>query len=411
MKIIFIFFSILFLTILFNSVGNAQVTLAGWDVSTQTGGTNNFGTSPLAVTDQALNVTIGSLTRGSGVGTTVTGAARGWGGTGWNVATSALAISGNKLVTFTVKANSGYKVSLSAINPFDYRRSGTGPPSGLIQYSLDGNTFTDIATVSFPISTSTGDHVGATDLSVISALQNVSSATTITFRIVPYGASGATGTWYIFDVGVNATDDFVLTGTVAAAECVLSLTTLIQARYNGSVMVPDTVTVELHDASSLALFDQNKGLLNASGTGTFIFNNAVNGSNYYIVVKHRNSIETWSASAHSFTSYALSYDFTTAATQAYGSNMVLNGGKYCIYSGDINQDGFINLTDLGAVNNDSYNLVTGYLVTDLTGDLYTNLSDLSIVNNNSYGLVSTKVPSLITPTPVFTLTGTLTSFS
>src|ERR1035437_2164814 len=159
MKIISTFLSVLVLTILFNSAGNAQV-IAGWDVSTQTGGTNNFGTSPLAVTDQALNVTIGSLTRGSGVGTTGTGAARGWGGTGWNVATSALAISGNKLVTFTVKANSGYKVSLSAINPFDYRRSSTGPPSGLIQYSLDGANFTDIAALSFPTSASTGDHIG-----------------------------------------------------------------------------------------------------------------------------------------------------------------------------------------------------------------------------------------------------------
>src|ERR1035437_8988233 len=162
MKIISTFLSLLLFTILFNSAGNAQGTIAGWDVSTLPGGINNFGPSPLAPTDQALYVTIGSMTRGSGVGTTGTGAGRAWGGNGWNVATSALAIAGNKFIKFTVKANSGYTLSLSAINPFDYRRSPTGPISGLIQYSLDGTTFNDITTVSFPTALATGDHVGST---------------------------------------------------------------------------------------------------------------------------------------------------------------------------------------------------------------------------------------------------------
>jgi endonuclease G, mitochondrial len=522
MKIIFTFLSILFLTFLFNSTGNSQV-IAGWDVSTQPGGTNNFGTSPLAVTDQASNVTIGSLTRGSGVGTTGTGAARGWGGNNWNVATSALAISGNKFVTFTVKANSGYTVSLSSINPFDYRRSSTGPPSGLLQYSLDGTNFTDIATVSFPTSTSSGDHVGATDLSGISALQNVNYSTTITFRIVPYSATGATGTWYIFDVGISTLDDFAITGTVAAtgtpslslgasltafsqtsvsasaeqtytiggtnltnavtvtppagfeiskttgtgfvnstsnltftaaqvmanptiyvilhaassgsysgyishtssdfatanksvsgtytAPCALSLTALIQGRYNGSVMVPDTVTVELHDASSFALVDQDKELLSASGTGTFTFSSAVNGSNYYIVVKHRNSIETWSTSAHSFTSSALNYNFTTAATQAYGSNMIQIGSKWCIYSGDVNQDGSIDSQDLSAIDNDYTNYAFGSgLVTDLNGDGSIDSQDMTICDNNYSDYITKNVPSGI-PTPVFSITGTLTYFT
>jgi hypothetical protein len=173
---------------------------------------------------------------------------------------------------------------------------------------------------------------------------------------------------------------------------ILNLTALIQARYNGSVMVPDSVTVELHDASSLAQIDQDKELLSSSGTGTFTFHNAINGTNYYIAVKHRNSIETWSATTPSFTSGALNYDFTTAQSQAYGNNLTQFGTKWCIYTGDINQDGYVNLTDLLAVNNDAYNQVTGYVETDLTGDLYTNLSDLIIVNNNAFAIVSKIVP-------------------
>ena len=55
--------------------------LGGWDFSTLTGGSNNFGPSPLAATTSAASITVGGLTRGVGVGTTGgSGAARAWGG-------------------------------------------------------------------------------------------------------------------------------------------------------------------------------------------------------------------------------------------------------------------------------------------------------------------------------------------
>jgi hypothetical protein len=76
--------------------------------------------------------------------------------------------------------------------------------------------------------------------------------------------------------------------------------------------------------------------------------------------------------------------------------MMQIGSKWCIYSGDVNQDGYINLTDYNAINNDSYNLVHGVVVTDLTGDQYTNLTDYNIVNNNSYNLVNMHTP-LVNP--------------
>ena len=58
-------------------------TLAAWDVHAQAGGVNNFGPSPLGATFSDSHVTVGGLTRGSGVSTTGTGAARGWGGVAW----------------------------------------------------------------------------------------------------------------------------------------------------------------------------------------------------------------------------------------------------------------------------------------------------------------------------------------
>ena len=52
----------------------------------------------------------------------------------------------------------------------------------------------------------------------------------------------------------------------------LNLTALIEARYNGSTMVPDTVTVELHNATfPYAMVESQKGVLNSAGAGTFYF--------------------------------------------------------------------------------------------------------------------------------------------
>jgi endonuclease/exonuclease/phosphatase family metal-dependent hydrolase len=163
----------------------------------------------------------------------------------------------------------------------------------------------------------------------------------------------------------------------------LSLKTYVEALFNGTSMIPDSITVELRTSSHpYALVDQDKILLNSSGQGSFIFHDAVNGVPYYLVVKHRNSIETWSASAMSFSSNSLSYDFTTASNKAYGNNMVLRGGKWCIFSGDINQDGYINNNDLNQVYTSNVSGIQENTVTDLNKDFYTEIQDLSLVFKN-----------------------------
>ena len=184
-----------------------------------------------------------------------------------------------------------------------------------------------------------------------------------------------------------------------SATKILTLTAFLEGYTNTSgigMTSSPTVTVELHNSTSpYALVESQSGSLNTAGVGTFNFTTANNGTQYYIVVKTWNTIETWSSASQNFTSGTLSYNFTTAATQAYLSNMTQIGGAgWCIYSGDVNQDGYVNLTDYNLINNDSYNLVNGAVVTDLTGDLYTNLADYNIVNNNSYNLVKVNSPLL-----------------
>ena len=161
----------------------------------------------------------------------------------------------------------------------------------------------------------------------------------------------------------------------------LSLAALLQGFYNGTVMVQDTVTVELHNASTpYTLVESKKIFLNSSGMGNPLFTIAVNGTSYYIVIKFNNGIETWSATPQTFSGFALSYDYTTAATQAYGSNMILVGTKWCIISGDVDQDGSVGALDRSACWNDRN--LSGYYATDLDGDGSVGALDRSICWNN-----------------------------
>jgi hypothetical protein len=54
----------------------------------------------------------------------------------------------------------------------------------------------------------------AIDLSAKSALQNVGAGTNVTFRIVNFGASGAGGTWYVYDHTNSAALDLAVQGSV-----------------------------------------------------------------------------------------------------------------------------------------------------------------------------------------------------
>jgi len=189
--------------------------LVGWDMSGLPGGKNNFGPSPLAPTTNAANLTIVGLTRGSGIGTTGTGAGRGWGGNTFTDAGSAAAVSANRFISFSVSAATGYAVSFTSISRFDYRHSATGPANGLLQYQIGAGAFTDIGTVSYPTNgiSSTGG-LSPINLSGISALQNVGAGTSVTFRIVNWGGTGFAGTWYLFDMANSSALDFALQGTV-----------------------------------------------------------------------------------------------------------------------------------------------------------------------------------------------------
>ncbi|MEZ4689588.1 MAG: hypothetical protein R3A12_05160 [Ignavibacteria bacterium] len=151
----------------------------------------------------------------------------------------------------------------------------------------------------------------------------------------------------------------------------------------------DTITVELR--SSLFpynLVESKTGLGGQAISKVITFSSPVNGIPYYIVVKHRNSIETWSSGTQVFSSNTMSYNFTTANTQAYGNNMINSGGSWSFYTGDVDQNGFVNLNDITIINNNANVFATGYLVSDLNGNNVTDLNDVILASNNSGSFVS-----------------------
>ncbi|MEO5673527.1 MAG: integrin alpha, partial [Chitinophagales bacterium] len=199
---------------------------------------------------------------------------------------------------------------------------------------------------------------------------------------------------YLFDNGQSDEGGaFVYYGAPAIFK-VLTLRTYIQGFYNNysNLMAQDTFKVFLMETfSPFSTVDSAVAIINPSGIAVLNFSNAENGVDYFIKLKHRNSIETWSSRGKRFENGLMNYDFASDSRQAFGHNMPQvdeSPVAFAIYVGDVNQDGFINLIDILAVSNNSSEFINGYVITDLNGDNLTNLHDIIAVYNNSNTFVA-----------------------
>ncbi|MCB0728478.1 MAG: hypothetical protein KDD00_13520 [Ignavibacteriae bacterium] len=177
----------------------------------------------------------------------------------------------------------------------------------------------------------------------------------------------------------------------------------IQGLYNsgsGTLNLSDTVIVYLRNGSSpFNVVDSAVSVVDSvSLTGNFEFDNAPDGNYYFDVVyrkspQTRNGIATWSKNGgQNITRAGGTYNFTSAASQAYGNNQQLNAGVYTIYNGDTDQDGIVDLTDLITTLNAASGFTSGYVNTDVNGDYQVNLADVLIVYNNASIFVSSVTP-------------------
>ena len=149
--------------------------------------------------------------------------------------------------------------------------------------------------------------------------------------------------------------------------------------------LPDTITVKFRNlfspydvVDSIKVFAESYPSYFRKTTELLNINS---GNAYYITANHRNSLETWSAEPVFISPDTTYYDFTSSLSQAYGNNMINVDSVASFYSGDVNQDGQIELSDVLMTFNDASEYQTG--VTDLNGDGITDLNDLLIVFNNA----------------------------
>ncbi|MCX6162352.1 MAG: PQQ-binding-like beta-propeller repeat protein [Ignavibacteriae bacterium] len=171
----------------------------------------------------------------------------------------------------------------------------------------------------------------------------------------------------------------------------LNLKIYLEGFWDGSTQVSDTTTVYLANTTTpFAFIDSAKVVLSTSGTYSVNFTKAPNAS-YYIVVNHRNHLETWSKLPQSFvTNVVVNYDFTTAANKAFGDNMKQVGSVWVLYGGDANRDGSVDALDLFIFIGQFGN--SGYLSCDFNGDESVDALDVPILVAN-FGL-GKAVPTL-----------------
>lgn len=186
--------------------------------------------------------------------------------------------------------------------------------------------------------------------------------------------------------------------TVTVNNCTVTVTVdaFLEGFFNGTQMksvlfdlgispdpnASDSITILLYESGNLLTPSHTaKAMLSKFGQATHTFS-PVSGM-YYIVLRHRNSLEVWSAAPVSLSGPVASYSFKTSASSAYGNNLRnLGGGFFALYSGDVNSDGVVDMADVAYIESGSASLIYGYSLTDLTGDGFTESADFSLVENN-----------------------------
>ncbi|MBK8983698.1 MAG: FG-GAP repeat protein [Ignavibacteria bacterium] len=205
--------------------------------------------------------------------------------------------------------------------------------------------------------------------------------------------SPLSGLFYYFIVAQDIHGNYSPVAVALSPNITLNLSMYIEGFYNSvnDQQVSDTITVELRNSiSPYTTADVSKAVVSSTGNAVLNFGGAADG-NYFISVKHRNSIETWSANSNSFSRTSpANYDLSSSSSQAFGNNLIQIDSsplRFGNYSGDVNQDGVIDLSDGSLIDNDAFNFASGYLPTDVNGDDVTDLADAAVSDNNAFNFV------------------------
>jgi PKD repeat protein len=278
-------------------------------------------------------------------------------------------------------------------------------------YSVAG-TYTDV------YQTSTGcDSLFVLNLSINQTYQIVDDVEIYDHEL-PYEWEGiqyqAAGTYYANYQTVQGCDSILQLNLTVLASPVktVQLTFFLESLYDGNSTMrksqdvdlvtwdyvdrfsgdtADLVTIELwSDVGNHILTEQ--AALSTSGVVSLEIDGTING-NYYIYVRHRNSIAVSSAAPVSFSGSVISYDFSVSAASAFLDNQKdLGSGVYGLYGGDVDQDGSVGAFDLIMIDNAARTFTEGYVPEDVNGDGEVGVFDMVIVDNNTRNFVFEYLP-------------------
>jgi PKD repeat protein len=214
-------------------------------------------------------------------------------------------------------------------------------------------------------------NVGTNTITTVVTAQNGTSTTTYTVTVTRAPGAGAT----LVNLKLYIEGYYIGSGMMNSVK-------FNQDGVSNATFVED-LTVELRHATTLALIASTTATLKTDGTMACSFPTSPSGS-YYIVVKGRNMVETWSGTPQTVGAVTLTYDFSNLVSKAYGSNMVpMESGVFAVYSGDTNDDGFVEFSDYTEWEADANDFASGEFPTDLNGDGFVEFTDYTIWESNS----------------------------
>jgi len=268
-------------------------------------------------------------------------------------------------------------------------------------WSVNGQTYT----TSGNYTSTTGCHTEILNLTITTSTSNTTSASachTYTWSVngQTYTASGS----YTSTTGCHTE---ILNLTINNCNITMNVKAFLQGSYTGNgsmaatlydlglsqdTSATDSIEVNLWAAATTATATapnySAKAILHTNGMASVTFPGNIYGGSYYVAVRHRNSLETWSAAPITTLSNYQVCDFTASATAAYGDGINaptanMGSGVFALYSGDVNQDGTIDSQDMTIAENDASSFFFGYNASDCNGDGSSDSGDMTLIENNA----------------------------
>ncbi len=272
-------------------------------------------------------------------------------------------------------------------------------------YNWNGMSYSNSGTYSFQTTNSNGcDSTAYLNLTINNATTstiNVTHCGNYIWNGQTYTSSGT----YTFATNnaIGCDSNCILTLQINNCINELNVKVLIEGLYQGeNLMKPYLFNLELSDSSNacdsieVCLWNVNhlnnespdfraKTILKTNGLAHLLLPTNLTGD-YYIALKHRNSLEIWSAQPVLFPSSSM-YDFTlslnTFSVGLNSSQKLISDGKYAMYSGDVNQDGTVDIFDQQNMENAVMLFEFGYLPNDCNSDGLEDIFDMQIIENNT----------------------------